>query len=192
MAMMQILMRKKKEERGIRVRRTYYVKDQESFSFYCSNLWSAGWPQWLCLIVRPITTKWMNDIKKKPNDQIGRFKALLVVRGISQRKGIDYKINCHLSPSHIGKRTKEVSVYNIFILLLIFYISILGFNFCSNLCFYFWSRELGSCTSLSWQLSVLTHSSRPYSPTFKLSTIYPNKTFPKSAHNNITSQFYFQ
>ena len=43
---------------------------------------------------KPITSKWIFTKKLRPDGSIERFKARLVIRGFTQKKGIDYFDTC--------------------------------------------------------------------------------------------------
>ena len=53
-----------------------------------SNTWELESPPSNC---KPIGLKWIFKLKKNPKGEIIRHKAPLVVKGYSQRKGIDYE-----------------------------------------------------------------------------------------------------
>ena len=53
-----------------------------------SNTWELESPPSNC---KPIGLKWIFKLKKDPKGEIIRHKAWLVVKGYSQRKGIDYE-----------------------------------------------------------------------------------------------------
>ncbi|XP_019104308.1 uncharacterized mitochondrial protein AtMg00820-like [Beta vulgaris subsp. vulgaris] len=40
--------------------------------------------------VQPISCKWVDKVKTRPDGTIGRYKARLVARGFSQQYGLDY------------------------------------------------------------------------------------------------------
>jgi len=56
--------------------------------------WTQSWKTWvlvdLPLGCKPITSKWIFKRKRKVDGTIERFKARLVIRGFSQKHGIDY------------------------------------------------------------------------------------------------------
>ena len=53
-----------------------------------SNIWELAIPLPNC---RPVGLKWIFKLKKNPQGEIIKHKAWLVVKGYSQRKGIDYE-----------------------------------------------------------------------------------------------------
>ena len=53
-----------------------------------SHTWELESPPSNC---KPIGLKWIFKLKKNPKGEIIRHKARLVVKGYSQKKGIDYK-----------------------------------------------------------------------------------------------------
>ena len=52
------------------------------------NTWEVEIPPSNC---RPIGLKWIFKLKKNPQREVIKHKARLVVKGYSQRKGIDYE-----------------------------------------------------------------------------------------------------
>ena len=53
-----------------------------------NNTWELEIPSPNC---RPIELKWIFKLKKNPQGEVTKHKARLVVKGYSQRKGIDYE-----------------------------------------------------------------------------------------------------
>ena len=61
---------------------------EEMLAIDRSNTWELESPPTNC---KPIGLKWIFKLKKNPKGEIIRHKARLVVKGYSQRKGIDYE-----------------------------------------------------------------------------------------------------
>ena len=61
---------------------------EEMMAIDQSNTWELKFPPSKC---KSIGLKWIFKLKKNPKGEIIRHKARLVVKGYSQRKGIDYE-----------------------------------------------------------------------------------------------------
>ena len=61
---------------------------EEMLSIDRNDTWELEFPPPNC---RPIGLKWIFKLKKNPQGEVIKHKARLVVKGYSQRKGIDYE-----------------------------------------------------------------------------------------------------